>query len=332
MIWITLLFHCFLFPVIDAAGASSLTGSRQLRGALTRKTRPSSRLLVSKFELDRSGAAFGPEAGPVGEKPEPIKDAEEVEQEWFVPFASLMNIVFLSWRQLIVSASVWIFLVLIISLVYKNSSTYIPEAGSKPADPTATQLDFTRWRSAWYQCYDYPGIFVWACCCPCIRWAHNMDLLQFLDFWPAFFLFLLFEVLNQLTAFIFIGAFFTMLLVFYRQRTRKLFGMPDYGTCSSYTVDCLGFCFCWPCLIAQEAHHITEAAKMGWTKDLAAKTGIFSARNTPRISDPAAARPALPTVLPARPAFLDDALPPGPSASPSTSGFVTPLETPRRDK
>merc|ERR1719359_677044 len=181
--------------------------------------------------------------------------------------------------QFIVSTFLWMVLVIIAASIYKNSSSYIPETGSARADCATLQKEFSEWQSPWYGCSKYPHLFAWACCCPCIRWAHNMDLLQFLDYWPAFFIFFLLEVVNQVTAFMFIGIFITLLLVFYRQKTRKLFGMSNYGTCTGYTSDCLGFCFCWPCLIAQEAHHITEAAKKGWTKDLAVKTGLFSARD-----------------------------------------------------
>ena len=54
------------------------------------------------------------------------------------------------------------------------------------------------------------------------RYVHFFDcFLPWPTSWHAIYL----EAVNQLTAFMFIGIFFTALLVLYRQKTRKLFGM-----------------------------------------------------------------------------------------------------------
>jgi len=213
-----------------------------------------------------------------------LKDFEDFRKDWMLPFSSLKNILMTNWIEALVSSVLWMSLVVLTAFVYKYSSRYLPEIGAKSLDPSATQNELSEWQSEWYQCYRYPEICFWACCCPCVRWAHTMDLLQFLDFWPAFLIFFCLTALNEMTGFIFFGFFFTMMLVLYRQKMRKLFGMSNYATCTGYTADCLGFCFCSPCLIAQEANHVAQAAKLGWTTDLAVKAGVFSAKYAPDAS------------------------------------------------
>lgn len=105
-----------------------------------------------------------------------------------------------------------------------------------------------------------------------------MDMIGFLDYWPAFIIFCMLSVMNQLTAGLFIGVFFTFLLVFYRQKLRGVFDMPGQSTCQGYVEDFLCYCLCSPCAIAQEAAHIKFAAESGWTKDLMAYHGFFSTR------------------------------------------------------
>lgn len=327
-----------LIDATNVAAAASVSRDSNLRGDHGGIASSEIHLRLSKPQQGRGEPGFGPDPGPVGEKPAPIEHAEAVHDEFLAPFASLKNMALISWRQLIITSSVWIILVFLVALCYKSSSNYIPERGPKQNDAFGTQTEFSEWQSSWYQCHHYPGIFAWACCCPCIRWAHTMDLLQFLDYWPAFFLFFLLEVFNQLTAFIFVGVFITMLLVFYRQKTRKLFGMSNQGTCTGYSLDCLGLCFCWPCLIAQEAHHITEAAKRGWNKDLAVKTGPFSARGSSRGSTGGSTwetEENQPGKTAARPAHLPRLHVPAnvPAASPSLSRELSPsgsaFHTPR---
>jgi len=267
---------CLLCVSVNAAG-----NVRKLRGQpITPPLQPASSQYGKK-------AGLGPDPGPIGEKPRILKDAEAFHDEWIRPVASLKNFVLANWSEVIVSATIWIVFVLVVAFFYKRSARYIPETGNKPLDSiesAAIENELSDWNSEWYQCYRYPEIFFWSCCCPCIRWAHTMDLLQFLDYWPAFLVFFLLEIMNQLSALIFFGFFLTMILAFYRQKMRKLFGMENYATCTGLTMDCLGFCFCWPCFLAQEANHITQAAKLGWTKDLAVKTGLFSARLEPPAS------------------------------------------------
>jgi len=218
-----------------------------------------------------------------GEKPWLLKEANTFHDKWIKPVSSVKNFLLANSAELVVSATIWLTFVMVVAFFYQRSPRYHSDVESKAQD-AVDPVELSTWKTEWYQCYKYPEIFFWACCCPCIRWGHTMDLLQFLDYWPAFFLFFWLAAANQFTGFIFFGMFLTVILVFYRQKTRKLFGMENYATCPGFAMDCLGYCFCWPCFIAQEAHHVAQATKLGWTKELAEKPGLFGGRHEPLAS------------------------------------------------
>merc|ERR1719262_921702 len=101
--------------------------------------------MLSEFEKVRADVRYGPDPGPVGEKPDALEEAESVHHEWWLPFASLKNIVLATWMQFIVSTFLWMVLVIIAASIYKNSSSYIPETGSARADCATLQKEFSEW-------------------------------------------------------------------------------------------------------------------------------------------------------------------------------------------
>jgi Cys-rich protein (TIGR01571 family) len=174
----------------------------------------------------------------------------------------------------------WLIFSILAAFRYKSSAGYVPEVGPALGHSTQLEEELTQWQVEWYGCCTDPFICLWSFCCPCIRWAHTLDLLNFLDYGPAVAIFLMLLIMNCMTSFLLIGIFFTMLLVYYRQKLRKMFGMPRYGTCMGYLEDCMCLCFCMPCVIAQEAQHVHLAAEMGYAlpacKRLRAKKGSAS--------------------------------------------------------
>lgn len=219
----------------------------------------------------------------VSEKPWLLKKVELIHDEFDTPVSRVKDFVLANSAELIVSAVLWVAFVTFVAFFYQRSPRYNLDLGSESHTPVDL-VELSTWRAEWYQCYQYPEAFFWACCCPCIRWGHTMDLLQFLDYWPALLLFVVFAILNQLTGFVIFGLVLTCILVFYRQKTRKLFGMENHATCLGIMMDFLGYCFCWPCFIAQEANHVTQAKKLGWTKELAEKSGLFAGGKEPSAS------------------------------------------------
>lgn len=282
-------FLCLLCVSVNAA-AINRGKLPQLRGLTDppswQVTQPSATDLAEESLLET--VVFDPE-GAVERSA--LKEAEALHNEWIRPMTNIKEFAFVNGTELAISAILWITFVLVVSFFYKRSSRYVPPKSSDPSkrqpldsiDAKDLTGELSEWKSEWYQCYRYPEIFFWSCCCPCIRWAHTMDLLDFVDYWPAFLIFLLLSVLNQLTAFVFFGLILTILLVFYRQKTRQIFGMESQGSCGGVTKDFLGLCLCWPCFIAQEAFHVTEATRLGWTTELATKTGL-GAKFEPSVS------------------------------------------------
>jgi len=258
---------------------------RLLKDAIMKYVSPPTSVtqLIQAVESEGERASHSGESTSQHKKSWFLNEAETVQHKMMKSMTSVKESMMFTHSQLIAQAVIWLVFILVVAFFYKRSPKYSLDTGSKPhaaADP----VELASWKSEWYQCYQYPEIFFWSCCCPCIRWAHTMDLLEFLDYWPAFVLFFLFMAMNQLTGFVFFVVFLIAVLVFYRQKTRNHFGMENYATCTSVTADCLGYCCCSPCFIAQEAYHVTQATKLGWTKELAAKSEVFSGRLEPSAS------------------------------------------------
>lgn len=121
-----------------------------------------------------------------------------------------------------------------------------------------------RWRFGLFDCLGDLNICCLTCCCPAIRWADTIRMAGFLSFWTGFMVFLGLQLLGPVwsavspqTASI-CGVILLIILVFYRQRQRRLFGMQS-GTLGSYAEDCFTYCCCGCCAIIQEARHLEEA-------------------------------------------------------------------------
>mmetsp|Transcript_107894 Transcript_107894/g.168586 ORF Transcript_107894/g.168586 Transcript_107894/m.168586 type:complete len:604 (-) Transcript_107894:8-1819(-) len=186
----------------------------------------------------------------------------EVALDWHPKLPNVKDL-FSYWLFIVISLALWITIVALTAFAYKNSQGYLPEV-AVPVDESAKLHKVTsQWQVKWYQCCTQPSICFWSCCCPYIRWAHTMDLMDFIDYGPAFVMFLMLQCMNCLSGFIFIGVCFTMVLVYYRQRLRKAFGISKYGTCCGYFEDCMCLCFCTACIFAQEAVHVQRAAELG---------------------------------------------------------------------
>lgn len=196
---------------------------------------------------------------------------------WHLPEASLKAEF---WILVFTSTMIWITFVLLAAYNYKEREPgYFPDIGPLPDDPGKTRRQLSRWQSEWYECGSDPEICIWSFCCPWIRWAHTMDLLHLLEFAPAFAIFFMLQLVNTATGFVFLGVYFTALLVYYRQKVRQVFGMQNYGTFSGMLEDWLCLCFCLPCTIAQEANHVKLAAEMGFP--LPACMAEFGGRRKP---------------------------------------------------
>lgn len=154
----------------------------------------------------------------------------------------------------IVSTTLWCLLVAGAACLYRRQKQLPQAISSRP------EQDFEDWSSGPFDVFQDCYICCWACWCPCIRWADNMDMLGFVNFWVALLIFCGVILLNTVPGGILLWFVASLLWMSYRQQLRKQFEMP-HNTWNTYVSDCALYCCCWPCAISQEARHIEEAAK-----------------------------------------------------------------------
>lgn len=87
-----------------------------------------------------------------------------------------------------------------------------------------------------------------------------MDMLGLLSFWPAFLLFLFFEVLSLLPLGTCCCCGLLGVLTYYRNKLRVAFGMAGANECPTVLGDCVFVSCCTCCAISQEARHMEMAA------------------------------------------------------------------------
>lgn len=142
---------------------------------------------------------------------------------------------------------------IVVAILYKVLRSW-PEG-----DPTSAEKDLSKWSSGPFECCDDISTCCCACWCPEIRWAENLSMVGLLNFWAAFALFLLFSLLSGILPFMWVVI--CAVGVYYRQTLRQRFKMEGQGECSTYMGDCLLYCCCTCCAIAQEARHLEAAAR-----------------------------------------------------------------------
>lgn len=116
------------------------------------------------------------------------------------------------------------------------------------------------WSSGPFDCFEDMNICCWTCWCPGVRWAGNMDMMGFLKFWPAFFLFLFFDLMPAIPFCSCLCCGWCAVLTYYRNRLRAAFGMAGANECPSVVGDCAFVTCCTICAVSQEARHIQTAA------------------------------------------------------------------------
>jgi len=258
---------CFFFSFLLAtsqalslsrAGSAAGHGPEEL---FVYKAHPKHNFLKKTHHVEQSvyTVAYSSESGTVVRAPLPLNKVDTAKVVKNVQAAALGY-----WPLLIMSLVAWIMAVFYAAYNYKESESYFYEIGPVPEDPAKTRKTLSSWQFGWYECGNDPEVCFWSFCCPWIRWAHTMDLLHLIEYAPAFAIFFMLALVNSMTGFVLIGAYFTMLLVHYRQKLRKMFGMQNYGTVAGLVEDWLCLCFCLPCTIAQEAQHVKLAAEMGF--------------------------------------------------------------------
>lgn len=159
------------------------------------------------------------------------------------------------------SMLVWIILIAVIAHFYRQSRNY-PELDASLAN-VDSQRALTNWTAGFCSCYE-DCLACWcACCCPCIRWAETLSLVEgLLVFWVGFVVYLSLSFMNLLTSITLLWLALVIICTAYRQQLRIKFDFERQGGCSILT-DCLLYTCCTCCAIVQEARHVEAAMKYG---------------------------------------------------------------------
>lgn len=156
---------------------------------------------------------------------------------------------------------VWIILIVVIAHFYIKSKQY-PEFDAALANPES-QAALRTWSSGFCACYEDCQTCWCAFCCPAIRWAETLSLVNgLLVFWVGFTIYLSLSFANLMTSITLLWLSLVIICTAYRQELRAKFNFERQGGCSIVT-DCLLYTCCTCCAIVQEARHVESAIKYG---------------------------------------------------------------------
>jgi len=188
--------------------------------------------------------------------------------EWVFPqfFAPTL---LASVRLMVYSTAIWCTLVLVAAWRYKSRKRW-PDP--EQAGLLNSDSDFKEWTSGPFECFQDIGICFWACMCPCIRWADNLEMVGVFRFWVGLSLFGNLLLLNSLASGLLLWFTGALCWMAFRQQLRRRFDMESDSADTLFN-DWALYCFCCPCAIAQEARHI-EAASMVGHKAVVRRTSL----------------------------------------------------------
>lgn len=163
--------------------------------------------------------------------------------------------------SLVVSCLLWTCLVGVVAHFYRGNKEY-PEIGEGLQTPEQ-HATFQDWKFGFCDCCDDFQVCLCACCCPAIRWAETLSLVDgLIIFWVGFVLYMSLTLINTITSVLVCWFALALICTAYRQEIRAKFNFEHQGA-ATFIADCLLYCFCSCCAIAQEARHVEEAMKHG---------------------------------------------------------------------
>lgn len=149
---------------------------------------------------------------------------------------------------------IWCTLVAATASLYRSRKAFPQAVSSRP------EQDFNDWTSGSFDIFSDWKVCCWSCWCPCIRWADNMDMLGIVSFWVGLLIFCALVLLGTVPGGLLFWLVASLLWMSFRQQFRMKFDM-EQNNLRTFVGDCMLYCCCWPCAIAQEARHIEEACR-----------------------------------------------------------------------
>merc|ERR1719464_1970267 len=143
----------------------------------------------------------------------------------------------------LISNAIYLSIVLVCAWFYKSPKEW---AFGQETQLKTSEKNFKEWTSP-----EVEPFLLWSCLLPSIRWADTMSMAGILpDFWKAFFIFFIIAAVTSFGFGVIGWIVMTCFLVFFRTKLRAKFEMQQ-----SYFADFCCYCWCQPCLVAQEARH-----------------------------------------------------------------------------
>lgn len=163
--------------------------------------------------------------------------------------------------SLVMSCLLWTCLVGVIAHFYRGNKEYPEiEEGLQTPEQHAT---FQDWKFGFCDCFEEFQVCFCACCCPAIRWAETLSLVDgLIVFWVGFALYMSLTLINTITSVLVCWFVLALICTAYRQELRTKFSFEHQGG-ATFLTDLLLHCFCTCCAIAQEARHVEEAMRYG---------------------------------------------------------------------
>jgi len=184
----------------------------------------------------------------------------------------------LNMTETIVTFFIWLTCYSLFALYYHQKVRFRPPIDEEEAEQEQCDnyADFQQFRTGLFGC-DQSDITFWSCLCPGIRWADTNSKLGIHGFWSAFWIMTVLYCFSfHLPATGFCFLIVVCYMTVYRQEFRKAFSFEEQGG-MTWATDCLTYCCCMCCAVAQEARHVTNGIEVAHPC-IAAKT----ARNSPR--------------------------------------------------
>jgi len=145
---------------------------------------------------------------------------------------------------------VYLVFALIVAYFYKSNKDWV--LGQEMVK--TSEKNFKEWTSP-----EIEPILCWSFVCPSVRWADTMAMAGILPgFWQAMVLFVLVSIVAGVAFGLPGWLLMTCFLVVFRIKIRSKFEMQN-----NIVADFCCYCFCQPCLVAQEARHVEEAHAAG---------------------------------------------------------------------
>lgn len=153
----------------------------------------------------------------------------------------------LTWMS---SQAVYLVFALIVAYFYKANKEWV--LGQEAVK--TSEKNYKEWTSP-----EIEPILCWSFLCPSVRWADSMAMAGIVSgFWKAMALYIVVSMVSGIAFGLPGWLLMTSFLLIFRCKIRTKFEMQQ-----SYFQDFCCYCWCAPCLVAQEARHVEDAHAAG---------------------------------------------------------------------